>query len=532
MLRIARDLDMLTIGYAFNEEDTERLMQEAAPDIFIFHAGITAGGATGDAGGSSLDDTAARSESHFAIARRIKPDVILLAHGAAIVEPEDAQYMLDHTSCHGVQLGSSIERMAIERPLEAARRGVQDRRVATPPAARDGRNGARPVLRADGRRRATAATPSAISRAGTWNRCSPSPTRREAVALAGDPRLQRHLPAASGPSRVRSASAPYAAMAAAVADRLAVPACLLFNECRRSGLGARGDRRRLRPCRCSATTRSRRPSSVDAIMRRLPPRRTQRGAAVEAELEPLAGVGGDLHASDAAGAARLTDPGCGARLRRAHRRRCARRQCRPDASATGDARCGSTSTGSRRLRAPVRSRSSCMAARRSTRTTLREAIELGVRKINVGSRLKQTYFNALREACADVAATANPYEVIGSGLARRRARPRPAVAAARGRALDASLRQRRKGRVMKYPIVIPHLGATGGDVKIIEWLVAEGAPVKAGQALLRRGDRQGDERSGGVPRRVFGASDQATAGSECAPGEPRGRAERRTALKR
>ena len=64
-------------------------------------------------------DTAARSERHFAIARKIKPDVILLAHGAAIVDPEHAQYMLDHTGCHGVQLGSSIERMAIERPLEA-----------------------------------------------------------------------------------------------------------------------------------------------------------------------------------------------------------------------------------------------------------------------------------------------------------------------------------------------------------------------------------------------------------------------------
>src|SRR6185436_16835001 len=75
MLKIARDLDMLTIGYAFNEEDTRRLMQEAAPDIYIFHAGITAGGATGDAGGSSRQDTASRSERHFAVAREIKPDV-------------------------------------------------------------------------------------------------------------------------------------------------------------------------------------------------------------------------------------------------------------------------------------------------------------------------------------------------------------------------------------------------------------------------------------------------------------------------
>jgi predicted TIM-barrel enzyme len=36
--------------------------------------------------------------------------------------------MLDHTDCHGVQLGSSIERMAIEVPLEeraAAFKGIR-----------------------------------------------------------------------------------------------------------------------------------------------------------------------------------------------------------------------------------------------------------------------------------------------------------------------------------------------------------------------------------------------------------------------
>ena len=94
-------------------------MEEAAPDIFIFHAGITAGGTTGDAGAASLLETAARSDEHFALARKIRPEVILLAHGAAIVDPEHAQYMLDHTGCHGVQLGSSIERLAIEGPIEA-----------------------------------------------------------------------------------------------------------------------------------------------------------------------------------------------------------------------------------------------------------------------------------------------------------------------------------------------------------------------------------------------------------------------------
>ena len=63
MLNTARELDLLTIGYAFNEEDTERLMSEAAPDIFIFHAGITRGGSTGYAGSRSLEDTAARTQA-------------------------------------------------------------------------------------------------------------------------------------------------------------------------------------------------------------------------------------------------------------------------------------------------------------------------------------------------------------------------------------------------------------------------------------------------------------------------------------
>jgi predicted TIM-barrel enzyme len=132
MLKTTRGLDLLTIGYAFNEADTERLMRDAGPDIYIFHAGITKGGATGYAGGASLEETARRSRAHFELARRIKPDVILLAHGAALAEPADAQYLLNHTPCHGVQLGSSIERLAIERPLEE--RAAAFKQVHFPPA--------------------------------------------------------------------------------------------------------------------------------------------------------------------------------------------------------------------------------------------------------------------------------------------------------------------------------------------------------------------------------------------------------------
>lgn len=37
---------------------------------------------------------------------------------------------------------------------------------------------------------------------------------------------------------------------------------------------------------------------------------------------------------------------------------------------------------------------------------------------------------------------------------------------------------------MKHPVVMPHLGATGGDVKIVEWQIAESDVVAAGAALL------------------------------------------------
>ena len=47
---------------------------------------------------------------------------------------------------------------------------------------------------------------------------------------------------------------------------------------------------------------------------------------------------------------------------------------------------------------------------------LREAIRLGIRKINVSSCLKQAYLEALRQACSAIGRDYHPYEVIGSGL--------------------------------------------------------------------------------------------------------------------
>lgn len=44
------------------------------------------------------------------------------------------------------------------------------------------------------------------------------------------------------------------------------------------------------------------------------------------------------------------------------------------------------------------------------------AVKRGIRKINVGSALKQVYFAAMQEGCRSAPDDYNPYEIIGSGL--------------------------------------------------------------------------------------------------------------------
>ena len=122
MLKLARELDMVSVGLAFDEEDSLRLVGEAQPDIFCFHAGTTKGGLKGFDSGETIEETAERTEQVIQKLRALKKDVILVAHGAAMETPGDAQFMLDHTTCDGFWTGSSTERIPIERAVLAEAR--------------------------------------------------------------------------------------------------------------------------------------------------------------------------------------------------------------------------------------------------------------------------------------------------------------------------------------------------------------------------------------------------------------------------
>lgn len=123
MLAVAKEMGMVTVGLAFDEEDSCQMVEQAQPDIFCFHAGTTKGGLRGYDSGETIEQTAERTEHANRKLRALKQDVILIAHGAAMETPEDAQYILDHTSCDGFWTGSSTERIPIERAvLETAKR--------------------------------------------------------------------------------------------------------------------------------------------------------------------------------------------------------------------------------------------------------------------------------------------------------------------------------------------------------------------------------------------------------------------------
>lgn len=116
-LKVAKERGMVTVGLAFDEEDSCRMVGEAQPDLFCFHAGTTKGGLTGYDSGETIEETARRTEAANEKLRALAPDVLLVAHGAAMETPEDTQYLLDHTSCDGFWTGSSTERLPIERAV-------------------------------------------------------------------------------------------------------------------------------------------------------------------------------------------------------------------------------------------------------------------------------------------------------------------------------------------------------------------------------------------------------------------------------
>src|SRR5262249_44760239 len=126
MIRQASQLGLLTCPYVFNEGEA-RDMARAGADVLIPHMGLTTKGSIGARSALTLEESARRVQAMHDAAKKIKPDILVLCHGGPISEPEDAQYVLEHTrGVVGFFGASSIERLPTEVAITGCARRFKD----------------------------------------------------------------------------------------------------------------------------------------------------------------------------------------------------------------------------------------------------------------------------------------------------------------------------------------------------------------------------------------------------------------------
>ena len=117
MIRTAGSLGLLTTPYCFNVDEASA-MAGAGADILIPHMGLTTKGLIGASTALTLEESAKRCQAMHDAAKRIKPDILVLCHGGPIADPDDAQYILNHTEgIVGFYGASSMERLPVESAI-------------------------------------------------------------------------------------------------------------------------------------------------------------------------------------------------------------------------------------------------------------------------------------------------------------------------------------------------------------------------------------------------------------------------------
>ena len=132
MIRTAAELGLLTCPYVFTEDEA-RAMAGAGADVLIPHMGLTTKGTIGARTALTLDEAARRVQALHDAARAVRPDILVLCHGGPLAEPEDAQYVLDHTEgIVGFFGASSIERLPTEVAITGCVRRFKEMKYARP----------------------------------------------------------------------------------------------------------------------------------------------------------------------------------------------------------------------------------------------------------------------------------------------------------------------------------------------------------------------------------------------------------------
>ena len=118
MIRLARQMDLLTTPYVFKSDEAAQ-MAEAGADIIVAHMGLTTKGSIGAHTAKTLEQCVPVIDELAAAARSVRDDVIILCHGGPIAEPDDARFILENCQqIDGFYGASSMERLPTERAIQ------------------------------------------------------------------------------------------------------------------------------------------------------------------------------------------------------------------------------------------------------------------------------------------------------------------------------------------------------------------------------------------------------------------------------
>ena len=95
-------------------------MTRAGADFIVPHMGVTTGGTIGATSAKTLAQSVQLIDQWAEAARKVRKDVIVIAHGGPISMPDDVRYILQNSEhCNGFYGASSMERLPTEVAIKA-----------------------------------------------------------------------------------------------------------------------------------------------------------------------------------------------------------------------------------------------------------------------------------------------------------------------------------------------------------------------------------------------------------------------------
>ena len=118
-IRLAHQLELLTMAFVTTEEETGKMI-EAGADIICFHMGLTAGGLLGAKRHLSISEARCKAEKIFAMCKARNADILRFVYAGPANKLMDMQYLYRNTSCQGYIGGSTFDRIPMEESIYEA----------------------------------------------------------------------------------------------------------------------------------------------------------------------------------------------------------------------------------------------------------------------------------------------------------------------------------------------------------------------------------------------------------------------------